>query len=182
MITSEGNDKYDEFIERGEGYSNTVEKNGNGGAFVRQNIYTGYMHDGGTTSKQVVSYNVGFGSTMPTAAWVEWSAAQYAQAGLSTESFSDDPKERQVVEINVPASNLWTVHAYGDLSHGSRIAGAARRGAKFEELYEKGDERKARHKKLREQGLTPPFPRADRFYQNKHQQYVRAGVTTEGSY
>lgn len=180
MITSEGNDKYNQLIDRGDGFCNTMEKNGNGGLKIRQNQYTDFINDGTVTSRQLPTYNVGFGSTMPTAAWVEWNARQFETAGLSTEGFGDDPRERKIVQIDVPAANLWTVKNYADPNN--RIAGAATRNCKFEELYEKGDERKARHKALRAQGLTPPFPRADRFYQNKHQQQVRAGVTTEGSY
>ena len=152
MITSEGNIRYNQLIDRGDGFCQSIEKNGNGGLKVRQNQYAEFYNDGTVTSRQLPTYNVGFGSTMPTAAWVEWSARQFDVAGLSTESFSDDPNEKQIVEINVPAANLWTVKNYGDTTN--IIAGEARRNRKFAELYELEDERKARHKALRAQGLT----------------------------
>ena len=176
MITSEGNVNYLSTI--GDGYATTIETNGNGGAMIRNNQQVNFV----TNANGLPTYNVGFGSTLPTAAWVEWTAREFDAAGISTSEFDPTkPDERKTVQINVPASNVWTVSMYGDTT---RIKGKSRSKAdlNFFDLYERGDDRKARHKALRAAGLTPPFPRADKFLQNKHQSHVRAGVTTEGSY
>ena len=180
MITSEGPDKHNEYINLGEGFSKTVSQNGNGGVNIRDNMLTNFVSN--DKRGKMPSYNVGFGSTMPTAAWVRWTAAQHEVAGLSTEGFDpNDPKQTKVVQIDVPAANLWTVNQYADTVE--PIHDAERRNNNFFELYERADERKARHDALRAQGLKPPFPRADRFIENKHQSYVnRAGLTTSPHY
>jgi len=176
MITSEGQTEKDKLTQRGDGYSNLIVKNGNGGEFVRKNQMTNFI-----STETSTTYNVGFGSTTPTAAWVEWTAAQCDRAGVSTVGMDPTkPDSTQVVQINVPQSNIYTVGLYGDTV---RLAGqSGKQRSSFFDLYESQDDRHARHKELRAKGLTPPFPRADKFYQNKHQGYVRPGVTTEGSY
>ena len=187
MITSEGPDNRDNLLTRGDGFSATLTTNGNGGVQIRQNQFTNFI----STEKNLPTYNVGFGSTMPTAAWVRWTAAEFEAAGLSTTSsdlvgiktvsaFDPTlPDSKRYVQIDVEASNLWTTGLYGDTTP-VKNGRAKNRG--FFDLYESNDDRKARHKALREAGYQPPFPRADRFSQNKHQSVVRAGVTTEGSY
>jgi len=176
MITTEGPNAILKNV--GDGYATTIQTNGNGGQMVRRNQHVNYN----SNVQGVTNYNVGFGSTMPTAAWVEWTAAEFDAAGISTSEFDPTkPDERKTVQINVEASNIHTTSLYGETT---KIVGLKQQGGSgsFFDLYERGDDRKARHKALREQGLTPPFPRADKFLQNKHQGFVRAGVTTEGSY
>jgi len=187
MITSEGPDNRDNLLTRGDGFSATLSTNGNGGVQIRQNQFTNFI----STEKNIPSYNVGFGSTMPTSAWVRWTAREFDAAGLSTTSntlvgiktvgpFDPTlPDSKRYVQINVEASNLWTTGLYGDTTP---IKNGRSKGRGFFDLYESNDDRKARHKALREAGHSPPFPRADRFLQNQHQSVVRAGVTTEGSY
>tara|TARA_B100000131_G_scaffold121087_1_gene118145 strand:+ start:1732 stop:2256 length:525 start_codon:yes stop_codon:yes gene_type:complete len=119
-------------------------------------------------------YNVGYGSTMPTAAWVDWTAAECDIAGVSTAGMDPlKPESRKTVQINVPASNIATVREYGSAVPGFRG---------FNELYEGTKERHERHDALRAAGYTPPFPRADRFYKNKHQNVTQVGLTTSPSY
>jgi|9_EtaG_2_1085328.scaffolds.fasta_scaffold02095_8 hypothetical protein len=116
------------------------------------------------------AYNVGFGSTLPTASWVGWTAAQCDIAGISTAGMDPNkPSERKKVQINVPRSNIATVRLYGGAKGGQ---------LNFFELYEKADDRKARHAALRAAGYQPPFPRADQFYKNKHQSHVQVGLST----
>lgn len=120
------------------------------------------------------SYNVGYGSTMPTAAWVNWTAAECEKAGISTAGMDPTkPESTKKVQIDVPSSNIATVRDYG----------SARPGCiGFNELYEGTKERNDRHAALRAAGYHPPFPRADRFYQNKHQNVSQTGLTTSPSY
>jgi len=174
MITSEGKQEF--YYNMGDGYATTIETNGNGGQMVRGNQQVNFV----SGIKGIPTYNVGFGSTALTAAWVEWTAREFDVAGISTSEFDPTkPNERKTVQINVPASNIHITALYGDTT---RVSGTTPVNTGFFELYENGDDRKARHKALRAQGLTPPFPRADKFLKNKHQEVVRAGVTTEGSY
>ena len=186
MITSEGPDNKNALLDRGDGYSATLTTNGNGGVQIRQNQLTNFV-----STEPNISYNVGFGSTMPTASWVKWTAAEFEAAGLSTTSsdlvgpntsgaFDPTlPDSKRYAQIDVESSNIWTTSIYGDTTG---IKGKNGRNRGFFDLYETADDRKARHKALREAGYSPPFPRADKFLQNKHQSVVRAGVTTEGSY
>lgn len=176
MITTEGPSGILKHL--GDGYATTIQTNGNGGQIIKRNQHVNYIGN----VKGVSNYNVGFGSTMPTAAWVEWTAAEFDAAGISTAAFDPTkPEERKTVQINVEASNIHTTSLYGETT---KIVGLRQQGGRgsFFDLYENGDDRKARHKALRAQGLQPPFPRADKFLKNKHQSFIRAGVTTEGSY
>tara|TARA_B100001093_G_C26484060_1_gene866129 strand:- start:17 stop:529 length:513 start_codon:yes stop_codon:yes gene_type:complete len=164
MITTEGN-----YSPR-PGYADEYIQNGNGGIIRKSGQPAPFVptDDPGVKS---LSYNVGFGSTMPTAAWVDWTAAQCDVAGISTAGMDPlKPKETKKVEVNIPAANIATVRYYGDIKCGD-IPG-------FFELYEQADDRKARHAALRAAGYQPPFPRADKFYQNKHQGEVQAGLST----
>ena len=152
---------------------------GNGGKIRKTGQPSNWVNADNTADKQSkgiahYSYNVGFGSTMPTAAWVDWTAAECDIAGISTAGMDPTkPYERKKVQINVPKSNIATVRLYGGQSGGQ---------LNFHELYERNDDRKARHKALRDAGLTPPFPRADKFIENKHLAQKQVGLTTEGSY
>ena len=120
------------------------------------------------------SYNVGYGSTMPTAAWVDWTAAECDIAGVSTAGMDPTkPESTKRIQINVPAANIATVREYGSAKSG--FVG-------FNDLYEGTKERNDRHTALRAAGFKPPFPRADRFYKNKHQEVVQTGLTTSPSY
>lgn len=119
-------------------------------------------------------YNVGYGSTMPTAAWVDWTAAECDRAGISTAGMDPlKPESTRQVQINVPAANIATVRDYGSAKSGY---------TGWSELYETTEERHARLDALRAQGFVPPFPRADRFYMNKHQNSKQAGLSTSPSY
>tara|TARA_B100001989_G_scaffold97633_1_gene68138 strand:- start:730 stop:1254 length:525 start_codon:yes stop_codon:yes gene_type:complete len=168
MITTEGN-----YSPR-PGYADEYIQNGNGGIIRKSGQPAPFRPDNSETkyrSVELLSYNVGFGSTMPTAAWVDWTAAQCDIAGISTAGMDPTrPKQTKKVQINIPAANIATVRYYGDKKCGD-IPG-------FFDLYEKADERKARHAALRAAGFKPPFPRADKFYQNKHQGEVQAGLST----
>ena len=180
MITSEGQTEKDKLTQRGDGYSNLIVKNGNGGEFVRKNQMTNFI-----STETSTTYNVGFGSTTPTAAWVEWTAAQCDKAGISTADMSDDPLEKKTVQINVPIANIYTTMIYGETTkvggpQTSYYNGIA--NEKFFDLYERQDDRHARHDALRAAGFVPPFPRADKFYKNKHQKNVRTGLTTSPHY
>ena len=174
MITTEGPQEIQTNI--GDGFATTIQTNGNGGQIIKRNQQVNYI----SNLKGIQNYNVGFGSTMPTAAWVEWTAAEHDAAGISTAAFDPTkPDEKKTVQLNVESSNIYTVARYGETT---QMVGMKQRVGRFHDLYESGDDRKARHKALREAGVTPPFPRADRFLENKHQSHVRAGVTTAGSY
>jgi len=117
------------------------------------------------------SFNAGLGNTSTSKAWEYWTAAQCDIAGISTAGMDPTkPTSKKKVEIDVPQANVNTVNLFSRTNIG------------FHDLYESGDDRKARHKGLRDAGLQPPFPRADRFYQNKHLNNVQVGLTTEGSY
>lgn len=176
MITSEGNQKHDTLISRGDGFSDVLDTNGNGGVTVRKNQQTNFI----STISGLPTYNVGFGSTLPTAAWVEWTAAEADIAGVSTAEYDPaKPKETKTWQINVEASNIWTTQIYGQTTNQK---GMESYGIGFFDLYEKNDERKARHKALRNAGFQPPFPRADKFLENKHMGNIQIGLTTEGSY
>ena len=176
MITSEGNQKHDELIFKGDGYSDVLSTNGNGGVTIKRNQHTNFI----SNISGLPTYNVGFGSTLPTAAWVEWTAQEAQIAGVDTSGYDPTkPKEVKTFQIDVEASNIWTTQLYGQTG---KLKGMEPYGVGFFDLYEKNDERKARHKALRNAGFQPPFPRADRFYQNKHLGNVQAGLTTEGSY
>tara|TARA_Y100001968_G_scaffold271552_1_gene263256 strand:- start:1043 stop:1534 length:492 start_codon:yes stop_codon:yes gene_type:complete len=124
----------------------------------------------GIGTQRRISYNESFGSTSMRADWTTYTLGECAAAGISTSGMSATDTKR--VEVNIPRKNRKTVDVYN-----------FQRGRTFFELYEKADERKARHKALRDAGYQPPFPRADRFIKNAHQgDYVQVGLTTEGSY
>ena len=148
---------------------------GNGGKIRKTGQPSSWKNTDDTADKQSkmvanYSYNVGFGSTLPTASWVAWTAAQCDLAGISTAGMDPaNPSERKKVEINVPRSNVATTRLYGSSTGGQQ---------NFFELYERGDDRKARHAALRAAGYQPPFPRADQFYQNKHQAQTQVGLST----
>jgi len=164
MITTEGN------LKPRSGYVDEYVKNENGGYIRKTGQPAPWQNEGGD-GVLPLSYNVGFGSTMPTAAWVDLTAAQCDIAGISTAGMDPDkPDSTKKVQINVPASNIATVGHYGS-TKGAKIEG-------FFDLYEKADDRKARHAALRAAGYQPPFPRADKFYQNKHQAQVQVGLST----
>lgn len=155
-----------------------VTENDNKGIVVKHGTPMPFQNTDQSTPGQKFAapkgYNVGYGSTMPTAAWVDWTAEECDIAGISTAGMDPtNPKERKTVQINVPASNVATVRSYG-----SAIPGYIG----FNELYEGTKERNDRHAALRAAGFTPPFPRADRFYQNKHQNVTQVGLTTSPSY
>ena len=157
------------------GVGNIVVKNATGGTIVRTNQPVNWVNDNKKWGAHGLpkTYNVGFGSTMPTAAWLDYTAEQCDTAGISTAGMDpNNPKETKKVQVNVPASNFATVRYYGDRST-SRDAG---RG--FFELYERADERKARHQALKDAGYLPPYPRAERFYKNQHQGIVQVGLST----
>ena len=192
MITSEGYEERLRLQSRGDGYSNVIYENGNGGRFQKKNQFTNYKHD---KAEGLPAYNVGFGSTSLTAAWVEWSAAQCDKAGISTAGMSDDPNERKTVQINVPQANIYTTMLYGQTTKvggpqtsyytdesGNDVTKYFTVGSNFFDLYERQDDRHARHDALRAAGFVPPFPRADRFYKNKHQSSVRPGLSTSPHY
>ena len=164
MITTEGP------YQPRSGYGQEVITNDNGGKIVK----TGQPVPFNKTAEDGIaplSYNVGFGSTMPTAAWVDWTARQCDIAGVSTAGMDPDkPGSTKKVQINVPASNIATVGYYGNTKK-AKTEG-------FFDLYEKADDRKARHAALRAAGYQPPFPRADKFYMNKHQNVVQVGLST----
>lgn len=180
MITTEGPYGIARLYELGDGFSDVITKNGNGGTIVRKNQFTNFI----STETGIPTYNVGFGSTLPTAAWVRWTAAQCDGAGISTEGMDpNNPDEKKVVQINIEASNIWTTSLYGDCPRieGMKLGGSELR-TKWFDLYEKADDRKARHKELRNAGLQPPYPRADKFLKNKHLTETQVGLTTDGSY
>tara|TARA_B100001109_G_scaffold207139_1_gene174415 strand:- start:283 stop:774 length:492 start_codon:yes stop_codon:yes gene_type:complete len=124
----------------------------------------------GIGTQRRISYNESFGSSSMRADWQNYNVGECAAAGISTSGMSATDTKR--VQTNIPRKNRKTVDVYN-----------FQRGRTFFELYEKADERKARHKALRDAGYQPPFPRADRFINNAHQgDYVQVGLTTEGSY
>ena len=167
MITTEG------YYRPRSGYANDLIPNANGGYIKKTGQPAPWVNEGGD-GVLPLSYNVGFGSTMPTAAWIDLTAAQCERAGISTADMNpNNPYLTKKVQVNVPAANLATVRVYGDYR-------PHREG--FHELYERADERKARHQALRDAGFVPPFPRADRFYQNKHQKQVQVGLSTNPMY
>ena len=173
MITSECPHKKDSF-------PYTIVTNGNGGKTRRGNQHVNFVED---DNKGLVNYNVSFGSTSMQAAWVHWTAREFETAGISTAGLGfneSDPADRKTAQINVPEANIWTTAVYGETTRLPKKKEP--RDKSFFDLYEKNDDRKARHKALREAGLTPPFPRADKFLENKHMGEVRTGVTTEGSF
>ena len=130
----------------------------------------GWETTSGIGTQRRISYNVSFGSTSMRADWVNYGIGQCVAAGISTAGMSAGDTKR--VEVNVPRKNRKTVDVY-----------KFQRGRTFFELYERSDDRKARHKALRDAGYQPPFPRADKFVKNAHQgDYVQVGLTTEGSY
>ena len=164
MITTEGP------YQPRDGYGQEVITNDNGGKIIKTGQPVPFKKEGGD-GVAPLSYNVGFGSTMPTAAWVDWTAAQCDIAGISTAGMDPDkPASTKKVQINVPASNIATVGYYGNTKK-AKTEG-------FFELYESQDDRHARHAALRAAGYQPPFPRADRFYKNKHQGVVQVGLST----
>tara|TARA_B100000427_G_scaffold306151_1_gene292671 strand:+ start:430 stop:936 length:507 start_codon:yes stop_codon:yes gene_type:complete len=127
--------------------------------------------DPASKNTKLLSYNVGFGSTAPTAAWLKYSVAQCVAAGISTAGMAEG--DRKVVEVNVPKSNVKTVQLYGNMGESLKD---------WNQLYEVTADRKARHKALRDAGFSPPFPRADKFQQNAHQTKKQIGISTAGSY
>ena len=164
MITTEGPAR------PRKGIGEQIATNANGGKIRKTGQPINFI-PAGDTGVLPQTYNVGFGSTMPTAAWVDWTAAQCDIAGVSTSEMDPTkPKSTQKVQINVPAANIATVGLYG------KTKGSGQTG--FFELYESQDDRRARHAALRAAGYTPPFPRADRFYKNKHQGTVQVGLQT----
>tara|TARA_B100000900_G_scaffold405387_1_gene414905 strand:- start:63 stop:590 length:528 start_codon:yes stop_codon:yes gene_type:complete len=157
------------------GLGNLVVDKSGGGHQITYNIPSNWVNDNKKWGAHglPLSYNVGFGSTLPTAAWLDYTAEQCDAAGISTAGMDpNNPKETKKVQVDVPAANFATVRYYGDQST-QRDAG---RG--FFELYEKADERKARHQALKDAGYLPPYPRADRFYKNQHQGRVQVGLST----
>ena len=149
-----------------------VQTNAKGGHIIKKN-QPGFVASDGTEAQKraaETSYNVSYGSTSPQAGRVLLNIAQLSKVGISTSGLAPGTKKK--VETNIPQKNLNTVKLY-----------EFDRSKMFFELYERADDRKARHKALRDAGYQPPFPRADKFQKNIHQgNYVRAGVTTEGSY
>ena len=144
-----------------------VYTNDNGGHLLKTGT-PGFVADDLTG---FVSYNVGFGSTVPRGTKVKWNARQFDAAGISTAAFDPTtPDQVELVEINVPRGNTKTVQLYS----GNNIP--------MTDLYEKTDDRKARHKALRDAGHHPPFPRADKFLKNIHLLNKQVGLSTEGSY
>ena len=155
------------------GVVNIIYTNDNGGKIVKTGQPANFVVDDekakGVSSQ--VSYNAGLGNTSMAKAWVGWTAAQCDVAGISTADMDPTkPTSKKTIEIDVPQANVNTVKLFEVGNTG------------FFDLYEKGDDRKTRHKALRDAGLTPPFPRADKFSQNKHLGNVQVGLTTEGSY
>lgn len=155
------------------GVVNIIYTNDNGGKIVKTGQPANFVVDDekakGVSSQ--VSYNAGLGNTSMAKAWVGWTAAQCDVAGISTADMDPTkPTSKKTIEIDVPQANVNTVKLFEDKNDG------------FFDLYEQGDARKARHKTLRDAGLTPPFPRADKFLQNKHLENTQVGLTTEGSY
>ena len=147
--------------------------NDNGGKILKTGQPANFVVEDGDAKglSSQVSYNAGLGNTSMAKAWVYWTAAQCDVAGISTAGMDPTkPTSKKQIEINVPQANVNTVKLF----EGKNIG--------FFDLYEKGDDRKVRHKALRDAGLTPPFPRADKFSQNKHLGNVQVGLTTEGSY
>lgn len=155
------------------GYASDYIPNGNGG-YIRKTGQPAPWDVTGGDGVLPLSYNVGFGSTVPTAAWIDLTAAQCERAGISTADMDPlKPDTTKKVEVNIPAANIATVRYYGDYKP---------RKPGFFELYESQDDRHARHAALRAAGYHPPFPRADRFYKNKHQKHVQVGLATSPSY
>ena len=56
MITSEGNQKHDELIFKGDGFSDVLSTNGNGGLTIKKNQHTNFI----STITGLPTYNVGF--------------------------------------------------------------------------------------------------------------------------
>lgn len=163
MITTEGP------YQPRSGYGQEVITNGNGGKIIKTGQPVPFKKEADDVAS--LSYNVGFGSTMPTAAWVDWTARQCDIAGIATDGMDPDrPGSTKKVQINVPASNIATVGYYGN-TRKAKTEG-------FFDLYERADDRRARHEALRAAGYQPPFPRADKFYKNKHQANVQVGLST----
>lgn len=148
------------------------------GGHIKKPGQPGFVAKEGTVAARVQkesSYNRTFGNTKDRAAWVQYTIDQCMKVGIDTTGMDRNVtgKKTKTVQISdVKQSNWNTVNLYG-----------LNRGRAFVEQYEGHDERKARHKALRDAGHQPPFPRADRFQKNAHQgEYVQAGITTEGSY
>ena len=148
------------------------------GGHIRKEGIPGFVATTGTTAARIAkesSYNKTFGDTGNKAAWIQYTIKQCMKVGIDTTGMDRNVtgKKTKTVQVSdVKQSNWNTVNLYG-----------LNRGRAFVEQYEGHDERKARHKALRDAGLQPPFPRADRFQKNAHQgEYVQAGITTEGSY
>ena len=154
-----------------------VQTNAQGG-HIRKQGQPGFVAQSGTTAARIqkeTSYNRTFGSTKEKAAWVQYTIDQCMKVGIDTTGMDRNVtgKKTKTVQISdVKQSNWNTVNLY-----------KFDRGRAFVEQYESTDERKARHKALRDAGHQPPFPRADRFQKNAHQgDYIQVGLTTEGSY
>lgn len=164
MITTEGP------YQPRSGIGKEIFTNENGGKMVKHGQPAPYNTK--TIKGEIpLSYNVGFGSTMPTAAWVDWTAAQCDIAGVSTAGMDPTkPGSTKKVEINIPAANIATVNYYGNTKK--------MKSEGFAGLYESQDDRRTRHAALRAAGFQPPFPRADRFYKNQHQSVVQVGLST----
>ena len=148
------------------------------GGHIRKEGVPGFVATTGTQAASVAqrsSYNKTFGDTTNKAAWVEYTIKQCMKVGIDTTGMDSNvtgKKTKRVQISDVKQSNWNTVNLYG-----------LNRGRAFVDQYETTDERKARHKALRDAGHQPPFPRADKFQKNIHQgNYVQAGITTEGSY
>ena len=148
------------------------------GGHIQKDGQPGFVPATGTTAARVVkksSYNKTFGDTTNKAAWVEYTIKQCMKVGIDTTGMDSNVtgKKTKTVQVSdVKQSNWNTVNLYG-----------LNRGRAFVDQYETTDERKARHKALRDAGHQPPFPRADKFQKNVHQgDYVQVGLTTEGSY
>ena len=137
----------------------------------------GWVPTAGTKQAQLAmetSYNAGYGNTSPQRARINYNIAQCAKVGIDTTGMGVGANSKwKRVETNAASqANYNTLKLY-----------AYDRGESFFDLYERTDDRKARHKALRDAGHQPPFPRADKFQKNVHQgDYVQVGLTTEGSY
>jgi len=147
--------------------------NANGGKILKTGQPANYIVEDevGKNNAKLGSFNAGLGNTTTKKAWVSWTAAQCDIAGVSTAGMDPTkPTSKKRIEIDVAQANVNTVRLFD------------KNNTNFHDLYESGDDRKARHKALRDAGLQPPYPRADRFYQNQHLGNVQVGLTTEGSY
>tara|TARA_B100000427_G_scaffold327929_2_gene339834 strand:+ start:385 stop:909 length:525 start_codon:yes stop_codon:yes gene_type:complete len=150
--------------------------NDNGGQILKTG-QPGWVPTSGTKASQIVletSYNAGYGNTSPVRAKVNYNITQCAKVGIDTTGMGvgSNSKWKRVETNAASQANINTLKPYN-----------LDRGKAFFDNYERTDDRKARHKALRDAGLQPPFPRADKFLKNVHQgNNVQTGISTEGSY